>query len=88
MNLEESIQVRHANILKNLDWIISYGDIFNNQNALHAINEIEKLVQEKKIAVMKDVVNSSTDLPEGSVDWAGICTKKRKPSERLKGVAS
>jgi hypothetical protein len=47
----------------------------------------KKLVQEKKIAVMKDVVNSSTDLPEGSVDWAGICTRKRKPSERLKGVA-
>jgi hypothetical protein len=87
MHSEESIQVTRANILKNLDWIISYGDIFNNQNTLHAINEIEKLVQEKKIAVMKDVVNSSTDLPEGSVDWAGICTRKRKPSERLKGDA-
>ncbi len=88
MHSEESIQVTRANILKNLDWIISYGDIFNNQNTLHAIDEIEKLVQEKKIAVMKDVVNSSTDLPEGSVDWDGICIRKRKPSERLKGVAS
>ena len=87
MHSEESIQVTRANILKNLDWIISYGDIFNNQNTLHAINEIKKLVQEKKIAVMKDVVNSSMYLPEGSVDWAGICTRKRKPSERLKGVS-
>jgi hypothetical protein len=32
MHSEESIQVTRANILKNLDWMISNGDIFNNQN--------------------------------------------------------
>jgi hypothetical protein len=79
--------VSRANILKNLDWIISYGDISNNENTCQAIDAIERVVQEMKIKVMKNVVHSSTDLPEGSVDLPGICTRKRKPNKRLKGVA-
>ncbi len=87
MHTEESIRVSRSNILKNLDWIISYGDIFNNENSCHAIDAIERLVQEKKMEVMKEVVNLSTNLKEGLVDWPGICTRKRKPNKRLKGVA-
>jgi hypothetical protein len=88
MHLEDSsIQVSCSNILKNLDWIISYGDVVNNHKTSQALDAIERFVQEKKNKVMKDVLNSLMDLQEGSVDWPGICTRKRKPIQRLKGVA-
>jgi hypothetical protein len=86
---QQPIDIYHrcSNLLKNLNWIISYGDVVNNQKTSQALDAIERLVQEKKNEVMKDVVKSSMDLPEGLVDWPGICTRKRKPNQRLKGVA-
>ncbi len=32
-------------------------------------------------------MKSTDTLREGSIDWPGICTKKKKPSKRLKSVA-
>jgi hypothetical protein len=70
-----------------LDWIIAYGDVVKNHNTAEKLGAIEKSVQEARIEVMKDIIKSTDTLREGSIDWPGICTKKRKPSKRLKGVA-
>ena len=83
---DSSIQVSRSNILKNSDWIISYGDIVNNQKTSKALDAIERFVQEGKNEVMKDVVMSSMDLPEGSL-IGRVCTRKRKANSRLKGIA-
>ncbi len=76
-HIEESVSVSRSNIIKNLDWIIAYGDVINNINTADKLDAIEKYVQEARIEVMKDIVNSTQTLPEGSVDWPGICTKKK-----------
>jgi hypothetical protein len=75
---EESVSVSCSNIIKNFDWIIAYGDVVNNINTADKLDAIEKFVQKARIEVMKDIVNSTQTLPEGSVDWPGICTKKKK----------
>ena len=84
---DDSVSVSCSNIIQNLDWIIAYGDVVKNHNTAEKLGAIEKFVQEARIEVMKDIIKSTDTLREGSIDWPGICTKKRKPSKRLKGVA-
>ncbi len=84
---DDSVSVSCSNIIQNLDWIIAYGDVVKNHNTAEKLSTIEKFVQEARIEVMKDTIKSNDSLWEGSIDWPGICTKKRKPSKRLKGVA-
>jgi hypothetical protein len=51
------------------------------------LRAIKKFVQEARIEVMKDIIKSTDTLREGSIGWPDICTKKKKMSKRLKGVA-
>jgi hypothetical protein len=44
---DESVSVSRSNIIQNLDWIIAYGDVVNNQNTAEKLGAIENLFKKQ-----------------------------------------
>lgn len=84
----ETLRQSRKTILENIDWMIQYGMIEENEHAAEIFDDLEKFVQKTKWKFQDIILNAKNkDRRQGQLEFAAYDQKKKKPEKRLKGVA-
>jgi hypothetical protein len=64
-------------MLKNIDYMIDYGQLMNNPKAANIFDDMEKFVQGSKLKIQQLVMSDKLTQPkEGSIEFVAFTEKK------------